>query len=56
MDETGNDIIDEAGNLSVANGELSRIWDLPESDPEVRLPLVRQYRSAPITKQIFTEG
>ena len=46
-DETGNDIIDEAGNLSVANGELSRTWNLPESDPEVRLPLVRQYRPAP---------
>ena len=47
MDETGNDIIDEAGNLRVANGELSRTWNLPESDPEVRLPLVRQYRPAP---------
>ena len=48
IDGSGNDVVvDEAGNLSIENGALSRIWALPESDPEVRLPLVRQYGPAP---------
>ena len=39
-------VIDEAGNLSIEGDEPSRIWELPASDPEVRLPLVRQYSAS----------
>ena len=39
-------VIDEAGNLSVGSDEPSRTWELPVSDPEVRLPLVRQYKAS----------
>ena len=36
-------VVDEVGNLSVDDRNPTRLWNLPESDPEVRRPLVRQY-------------
>ena len=37
-------VVDEVGNLNIEkNGTPTKVWDLPERDPEVRLSLVRQY-------------
>ena len=36
-------VVDEAGNLSVGVAKPTALWKLPEPDPSVRRPLVRQY-------------
>ena len=55
MDRSGDAVVvDEAGNLSVENDELRRVWDLPESDRKVRLPLVRQYNRSSGPTQVGT--
>ena len=46
---TDDIVVDEAGNVSIEDGEPTRLWDLPVPDPSARLSLVRQY-GAPFTQ------
>ena len=36
-------VIDRVGNIRIETGELTKVWDLPPINPEVRLSLLRQY-------------